>query len=72
MTAYLGTPFVGKGTSEDLLHQPHEMMEKLKLNVDSVLSLGMDGPSVNLLFNRKLEKKLKKKINNLLKLTLVH
>ena len=32
-------------------------MEKLKLNVDSVLSLGMDGPSVNLLFNRKLEKK---------------
>ena len=37
------------------------MMKKLKLTVESILSLGMDGPSVNLLFKRKLEKELEKK-----------
>lgn len=41
-------------------------MEKLKLNVDSVLSLRMDGPSVNLLFKLKLEKELEKKNKQLI------
>lgn len=57
--------FVGKCTV-DLLHQLHEVMEKLKLNVESILSLVMDGPSVNLLFKLKLEKELEKKNKQLI------
>ena len=57
--------FVGKCTA-DLLHQLHEVMEKLKLNVESILSLVMDGPSVNLLFKLKLEKELEKKNKQLI------
>ena len=66
MTKYLRTLFVGKCTAEDLLHHLHEMIEKLKLNVEAILTLGMDGPSVNLLFQRNLEKELEKKNKQLI------
>ena len=66
VTKYLRTLFVGKCTAEDLLHHLHETIEKLKLNVEAILTLGMDGPSVNLLFQRKLEKELEKKNKQLI------
>ena len=37
------------------------MMEKLNLNVEFIISLGMDGPNVNKSFERKLNLDLKKR-----------
>ena len=61
ITTYIGTLFVGKCTADDLLKYTNEMMERLKLETESILSLGMDGPNVNLSFKRKLESELVKK-----------
>lgn len=58
ITSYLGTLFVGRCTTDDLLIHLNEMLEKLNLNKIHILSLGMDGPNVNLAFKRKLESEL--------------
>ena len=45
ITTYIGTLFVGKCTADDLLKYTNEMMERLKLETESILSLGMDAVS---------------------------
>ena len=60
ITAYLGTLFVGKCTAEDLLNHFSNMLDKIRLSFNCILSLGMDGPSVNLAFKSKLELDLEK------------
>ena len=55
VTVYLGTLFFGKCTADDLLCHLNEMLDKLKLSLVCIISLGMDGPSVNLFFKQKLE-----------------
>ena len=61
ITTYLGTLFVGKCTADDLLHDLYTVMEKLNLDVEYIISLGMDGPNVNKGFERKLNSDLEKK-----------
>ena len=53
VTVYLRTLFVGKCTADDLCHV-NEMLDKLKLLLLCITSLGMDGSSVNLLCKQKL------------------
>ena len=60
ITVYLGTLFVGKFTSEDLLNHLNDMLNKIQLSFNCILSLGMDGPIVNLVFKSKLEIDLEK------------
>ena len=60
LTVYLGTLFVGKSTAEDLLNHLNGMLDKIQLSFNYILSLGMDGPSVNLAFKSKLELDLEK------------
>ena len=60
ITTYLGTLFVGKCIADDLLHDLYTMMEKLNLDVEYIISLGMDGPNVNKSFERKLNSDLEK------------
>ena len=45
-------------TSDDLVNHFFEFMEKLKLNLSLLLVLGMDGPSVNRSFEKKLKARL--------------
>ncbi len=66
ITTYLGTLFVGKCTADDLLKHMKELMGKSRLEIEAILSLGMDGPNVNLLFKKKLEKELKCKCKNII------
>ena len=47
ITKYLGTLFVEKCSADDLLQDLNIMMEKLGLSTEMIISLGMDGPSVN-------------------------
>ena len=58
VTEYCGSLFVGHCTSDDLVNQFFEFMEKLKLNLLLLLALGMDGPSVNRSFEKKLKARL--------------
>ena len=60
ITVYLATLFVGKCTEEDLLNHLNNMLDKIQLSFNCILSLGMDGPSVNLAFKNKLELDLEK------------
>lgn len=61
VTVYLGTLFVGRCTADDLLNHFYELLEKIGLRPECIISLGMDGPNVNLAFKRKLESELMKK-----------
>ena len=61
VTVYLGTLFVGKCAADDLLCHLNEMFHKLKLSLVCMISLGMDGPRVNLLFKQKLETTLQER-----------
>ena len=60
ITVYLGTLFVGKCTVVDLLNHLNDMLDKIQLSFNCILSHGMDGPSVNLAFKSKLELDLEK------------
>ena len=60
ITVYLVTLFVGKCTAQDLLNHLNDMLDKIQLSFNCILSLGMDGPSVNLAFKSKLELDLEK------------
>lgn len=53
-TSYCGTLFVGRCTAEDLITHFYEFMKKVGLDPTFMLSLGMDGPNVNILFQKKL------------------
>ena len=59
VTEYCGSLFVGHCTSDDLVnqffHAVTEFMQKLKLNLSLLLALGMDGPSVNRSFEKRLK-----------------
>ena len=54
-TEYCGLLFVCHCTLDDLVNHFFEFMEKLKLNLLLLLVLGMDGPSVNRSFEKKLK-----------------
>ena len=58
ITSYLGTLYVGKCTAEDLLQNLNILMQKLGLHIGMIICLGMDGPSVNNAFARKLNELL--------------
>lgn len=58
VTVYLWTLFVGKCTGDDLMCHLNEILDKPKLPLVCIISLGMDGPCVNLLFKQKLERTL--------------
>ena len=61
VTIYLGTLFVGRCTADDLLSDFNTMLDKLHLNDEFIISLGMDGPNVNKLFEKKLNFQFEKK-----------
>ena len=52
VTVYLGTLFVEKCTADDLLCHLNEMLDKLKLSLVCVTSLGMDGQVLAYCLNR--------------------
>ena len=54
ITVYLVTLFVGKCTAQDLLNHLNDMLDKIQLSFNCILSLGMNRPSVNLVFKSKL------------------
>ena len=49
-TAYFGTLFVGRCSSEDMITHFHDFFKEKSLNVKYLLNLGMDGPNVNIAF----------------------
>ena len=57
ITTYLGTLFVGKCSAQDILQDLEVLMEGLQIDLKLMLSLGMDGPNVNLLFFQMLNDK---------------
>ena len=60
ITQYCGSLFLGHCTAENLVDHFFEFMLKIKLCPTHCLSLGMDGPSVNLKFLRELLAELDK------------
>ena len=54
VSSYAGTLFVGHCTASDLVSHYNTMVEKLQLDSSHLLHLGMDGPKVNLTFQKKL------------------
>jgi hypothetical protein len=52
---YIGSLFVGHCFSSDLVEHYLEFKKRLNLNDHLLLHLGMDGPNVNLAFERQLE-----------------
>ena len=58
LTTYAGSLFVGHCTDADLLEHFREFMRELNLDTSYLLSIGMDGPNVNLSFERKLQEEL--------------
>ena len=50
ITAYSGSMFVGHCNSKDLLHHFHSFMDLLDLSTNWLLSIGMEGPTVNMSF----------------------
>ena len=58
VTHYAGSLFLGHCTSEDLINHFMEFVLKLKCNINFFLHIGMDGPNVNLSFQKGLEKQM--------------
>lgn len=61
VTAYCGSLFMGHCLADDLVEHFFEFMRKLDLNVQLLLALGMDGPSVNKSFEQKVKRELDQK-----------
>ena len=57
---YRGSVFVGHCTSNDLITHFFEFITNLKLNLNYLLNVGLDGPVVNKSFEVKLKQQLKK------------
>ena len=60
VTSYWGSLFVGHCTAEDLTKHFDKFMNRYDLNVQTLLNIGMHGPSVNKKFERKLLESLEK------------
>ena len=58
INTYCGSLFVGHCDSDALLEHFLHFMHKLKLDLSLLLAIGMDGPNVNLSFERKLRNHL--------------
>ena len=56
MCEYTGSLFVGHCPAGDLLEHFYHFIQDLNLDLDNLINLGMDGPSVN----KKLEKSWKR------------
>lgn len=54
VTSYIGSLFVGHCPADDLLLHFQTFVSKLSLDLNYLMNLGMDGPYVNLSFQRKL------------------
>ena len=57
-TTYCGSLFVGKCAAPDLLVHFYEFMQQAGLDKEFMIGLGMDGPKVNLLFEKMLLKEV--------------
>lgn len=55
---YAGSLLLGHCTADNLKTHFFEFMASLKCNINSLIHIGMDGPNVNLAFQRSLEKEL--------------
>ena len=64
VTRYVGSLFVGHCTAADLRVHFYEFMKELELDTDLLLGIGLDGPNVNLRFQRELAKELEKDKGN--------
>ena len=64
VTRYVGSLFVGHCKAEDLRDHFHEFMKELKLDTDLLLGIGLDGPHVNLKFQRQLSEEMEKEKGN--------
>ena len=64
ITTYAGSLFVGHCKDVDLLDHFFQFMKDLELNTDYLIGIGMDGPSVNKSFERKLINKLEDEKGN--------
>ena len=60
-SVYCGSIFVGHCTAKDLIHHFNQIGQEMKWKTDLLLQIGMDGPSVNIKF----EKDLATEINEL-------
>ena len=58
VNAYIGSLFVGHCTADNLVDHFTHFMKELKLDPHLFLSLGMDGPNVNLSFKKKVRNHL--------------
>ena len=63
INSYIGSLFVGHCTSADLMDRYFEFKGRWDLNDDLLLHLGMDGPSVNKLFETNLLKEFRENSN---------
>lgn len=61
---YAGSLFLGHCTSEDLLTHFFDFGTKIQWNLKYLLSIGMNGPNVNLKFQKLLDDELIKTYNN--------
>jgi hypothetical protein len=53
-TSYCGSLFLGHCSAADLVNHFFHFIEDLKLNINNLLNIGMDGPNVNKKFEREL------------------
>lgn len=58
ITHYAGSLFLGHCKSDQLKEHFFDFMKNLKLDVNFLIHIGMDGPNVNLAFQKSLEKDL--------------
>ena len=66
VTSYSDSLFLGHCTAKHLVSHFYEFMEKMKVDTQLLLNLGMDGSSVNLSFARELNIELSKKSSSFL------
>ena len=58
ISAYCGSLFVGHCPSDDLVEHYNSFQKDINFNSSYLLHIGMDGPNVNLAFERKLANEL--------------
>lgn len=61
ITRYCGSIFMGHCTAKDLVEHFYEFIRKLRLDLDFLMNIGMDGPNVNKKFEKDLIKDLEMK-----------
>ena len=59
ISAYCGSLFVGRCTSDDLVEHYNSFQKDINFNSSYLLHIGMDGPNVNLALERKLANELR-------------